>query len=245
MRKKLPLILALFTSGCPGVGARPLAALVLKSPAPVEPALRTGRQVAVCRFSDERGDLFGRDHPANGIPLVNLFFQGSTLEYPDHAGAIRQSVDGREQVSIGGLDEAIPRLLVETLRKSGAARADVCGEERAAPDYVLEGRLRAARFRSSVSGLLAATLGLFGVPFVFTHFELEYELTLFAAADPFRPLWQRTFRARDARAGGFYYLGPSVHASLVRALEQTLPCAAQELASAALANESRALSTRR
>jgi hypothetical protein len=187
-------------------------------------------------FSDDRGPEYARSFPTSRVPLVSLLHRGGQLSYPDHAGALSTHVDHHTVVAIGGLETALPGLLADTMRRMALADAQAAPEQPpdAPPaDFLVSGRLKRTAYRHHASVLAGATLGILGVPCFYASYELEFEVYLYRASDPLRPILQKTYRFIDSQVGGLYYNRPSVTRMFVRGLEQTLPEVGRDLASAA------------
>ncbi len=228
MRALLP-ICAVLAAGCiPTLKVQPLAQLPIAPRGAVEPAQQGWRSVVVYPFEEARGAEWGRASVSSQIPVINLLHSSFRYDYPE------QHAHG-DAVTVGSLDTGLPSLLAGTMRRmrltpNAVALAELSPAVGLGPDYVVTGRIRRARFETSESVLLGATLGLVGVPNRIDRFDLEYDVVLFRGGDRRTPLFRRTYRFVDLRAGGLYYHDDSRHALLVRALEQTLPRVVEDLA---------------
>jgi hypothetical protein len=230
MTLKHALMFVTFLAGCPGPRMVSLETLQLHTPTAWAP--HTDSRICVARFVDDRGEEYGRASPTSYMPVVSLVHRGYTLHYPEHTGALRS----KEGVVIGGMDNAVSRLLAETLRKTVAPAAWSSAEPSVAPrsdesDYVVSGRLLISQYHEDESQLLAITLGMFGVPFRFGRVELGMEVFLFRAGEPNQPLWHREYRFTDRKAAGLYYNKQMALPLIRRGLEQLLPQIANDLGS--------------
>jgi hypothetical protein len=232
MRRVFVLCISLALCACAPLKVLPLARLPLAGGSALDRPRQGERHIVVYPFDDDRGDEFARFSASNSIPLVNLFHNGVRCDYPEQSAF--SMADG-SAVTVGTLDQALPSLLAATMRQmrltpNASAAGELPVATRTRADYLVTGRLRRSRYESSESPLLGATLGLLGVPHRVDRFELEFEITLFKGENTGLPLMRRTYHFSDAQVVGLYYHLEARHTLLVRALEQTLPKAVDDLA---------------
>jgi len=106
-------------------------------------------------------------------------------------------------------------------------------------DYFVTGRLVRSSLRSDAFPFAAAALGVLGVPFKVAHYDFQYELALFDARAPQKPIFVHGYRFQDKRVGGLYYNRDAAYSLLQRGLEMTLADAVRDLAQIISVNESR------
>jgi len=232
----LALLLGVVQIGCVPLKTIPLETLDLRATQPVDGRLHTERRFVVARFVDGRGAAFSQQSATNYMPVVNWVHQGFTLSYPEQLG-LRGVHHGEAGVATGTLDVAMARLLAAQIRNLGlssnstsSADAAVVPQRVDETDYVVSGRLVRSSYKEQQSPILGVALGMLGVPFVFTHFELEFEVYLYRSGFPEQPLWRHTYRHAMSLAGGFYYNRQPAYRMVVQALEATLPRVVNDLA---------------
>jgi hypothetical protein len=232
MRLVSTLLLAAL-AGC-SIHAQPLTELTLTRP-PLAEGLHTDKRILVMPFRDMRGGEYLRIAPSSNVPVVNWFHSGELVFYPEHVGMLRTHVPRGDAVTVGSIGSAMPSLLVDTLRKMEIAPWAVAGGDDpniVAPDfdYVVTGRILKTRFRQDQSAILQLGLGLFGVPYRFATYDLEYEISLFDNRDPSRAVFTHVYSTTEHVAQGLYYNHDFAYPMFVRGLERTLPEVAQDLA---------------
>jgi hypothetical protein len=218
------LALALAVTGCVHiVAARPLSCLDLPSEPPV--AQPTTRSIAVAPFEDARGDEFGR---SDDTPLVNLFHQSASIEYPENVGALGGSAHGKRFIGTGSLDVALGALLAHSMRTMKLSPTVV--DAPAGADYFVTGRLTQSRFAMSSSPMVGALLGVLGVPFYRCACDLEFEVALYDARTPDAPVFRRRYAFHDHQYGGLYYHLDALDQMFRRGLGETLPAVVRDVA---------------
>jgi len=226
-------VLVAALAGC-SIHAQPLTDLTLARP-PLAEGLHTDKRIVVMPFQDLRGGEFLRFAPSSAIPVVNWFHSCEQFFYPEQVGMLRTRVPRGDAITVGALGTAMPTLIVDTLRKMEIASCAVAGGDNpnivaADFDYVVTGRILKTRFRQDSSAILQIGLGLFGVPYRFATYDLEYEISLFDNRDPSRAVFTHVYSTTEHVAQGLYYNHNYAYPMFVRGLERTLPEVAQDLA---------------
>ena len=223
-------------SACAPLRTIPLESLDLRAGRPVDGLLHSERRFVVARFVDARGNGFSRQLPTSYMPVVSWVHQGFELAYPEQLG-LRGMHHGEAGVATGTLDTALARLLATEIRNLGLSNNTSSSVDAAVipprvdeTDYVVSGRLIRASYKEQQSPILGITLGMLGVPFVFTHFDFEFEVYLYRSGFPEQPLWRHSYRHVMSLAGGLYYNRQPAYRMVVQALEATLPRVVQDLA---------------
>ena len=200
---------AMLGVGCTSVWqARPMAALPVCACERVPP---TRARIAIAPFVDGRSGEFGR---VRRSPV----YARTRIAYPENAGAF---VDRDRVVAVGSLDTALPLLLAREMEQMELVPSVALG---AAPaDWIVSGRLLRAEVDSAHSRVVAAALGLFGVPFGVERTRLEYEIWVAPASEPSRPMLHRTYSFAGRAVVGLYYGQHAAYDLLLRGLETTLP----------------------
>lgn len=240
-RPTLLAALVALASGCAAtIHAQPLDALPLAAPRALVPSQRGDARVLVYPFSDERGPEWLVPETADRIPIVSFFYGGHTLAYPEQAGLCHRGRGDGDVRSVGNLGAAMPSLLANAMRRMGytpwAASVSEAGAAPAAFDYFVTGRLKSTRLTNRDSTFAALLVGVLGVPYESTSYDLEFEVTLYHASDG-AELLRKTYRSVDRRVSGLYYNKSPATDLFARALEQTLPSVVEDLAAVTTALE--------
>jgi hypothetical protein len=227
-------------AGC-SIRAEQLKAQPLAHTQSVDAARQTDKKFLVQTFEDLRGGEYGYLYPTSIIPVVNFFHIGAYNKYPEQAGILRASRGGRATVSVGALDSAMPFLLSDMMRKmrftSNATPLDETNTkvDLRGFDYVVTGKLTNTRFSYHVVMVPLALLGILGVPYTFTFYDLDYEVAVALARDPGAPFMRKTYTFSDSTVVGLYYGQSAAFDMFIGGLEKTLPAVVQDIAQAVAA----------
>ncbi len=224
MRRVPIAIVGMVLVGC---AARTSAARIvdLEVPAPVtRSSTFAGERVLVRRFSDARPREAGRSLGGAGLLVPSGYRSEYTNAY------VQRSRGGPSTVYYGWLPTDLPYLLARSLPGENVRVADALPDARASStwDYGVEVRVLETRSTAWVH-LGLAFLGAFGTPGRFDRYELSYELSLYATADPERPLLTRAYTFDDRVAVGLYYGRERAERLPLRALESVLAESARDL----------------
>jgi hypothetical protein len=207
-----------------------------------EPTFRaatfTGKRVLVRRFSDARPREATRSMGGAGVIAPTGYTSEYTMAYAERGAR------GKVTVYYGSMPSDLPYLLARSLPGDNVSVADELPDAGAggAWDYVVEGRLLETRNTSWVHLGLAA-LGVLGTPGRFSRYELSYELSLYAGADPEHPLLTRTYAFDDRVAVGIYYGRKRAERLPREAIESVLAHSARDLITEVEKHEARVAST--
>lgn len=213
------LVIVALGAGCGSVlEARPIAALPV---CPVERVAPSSARITIAPFVDGRGGEFAR---VRHWPI----FARVRVAYPENAGAF---VDRDRVVAVGSLDTALPVLLARTMQAMELSPSVAVGDAppNGSMDWIVSGRLLRADVTRARSGLVAATVGLLGVPFGVERAHLEYEVWVASVRDPLRPVFHRSYAFDGRVVVGHYYGQHADYDLLLRALDATLPAVVRDV----------------
>lgn len=230
----LPVLLA----GCSGSQALRLDSHDISFDGPVEAPEKADAHFLLLPFEDERGPEFGYVYPSTFIPIASLFHMGGYTGYPENAGILKGRQDDQWVVSVGTLDQAMPYLLATLMEQMKLSTNSVpldSFEVEVAPepfDYLVKGRLIKTRYNEHVNIVPLGILGLLGAPYRFSDYEMEFEVSVFAAADLASPVLKKTYSFSDEKVGGAYYNHHAAWKMFMAGLENTLPQVIRDVAAA-------------
>jgi len=219
-------------SGC-AINARPLSETPIATTRALPATQRTAKHILVVPFEDLRGAEWATTTPDRYIPVVNWFHQSTRVFYPEQAGMLRGYEKHRGFVSTGAIGAALPVVLTRVMQQMGFsddAKVDDGKGDGTPYDYVVTGRIKRTCFRHHDSFITALTVGIFGVPFQFARYELEYEVSLYDAKDRATPLFSRSYKYEAKRNIGLYYNHTWAYPMFVAGLADTLPNVVADLA---------------
>lgn len=245
-KRCVPLVLAAAlaggsTTGC-SVRAEQLRAQPITYNRSIESDKQTESRFLIKPFDDLRGGEYSYIYASSFIPVVNFFHLGGYNRFPEQANLLRANRGGRPTVTVGALDSAMPFLLAELMRKMRLSSYATPLEEVNTKvdlrsfDYVVTGSLKTTRFAAHTNLIPLTLIGILGVPYLFTNYELEYDVAVAPAQDPSRPIMKKTYKFTDSTVVGLYYNHSAAFDMFIGALEQTLPTVVEDVAAAVAAN---------
>lgn len=199
---------------------------------------QTDKRFLIYPFDDLRGGEYAHVYPSSYILVANLFHLGGYNRYPEQAGILRASRGGRPVVSVGSLDAAMPFLIATMMREMKfTANATPLESVNARTslqdfDYVIRGNVKKTKYKSQTNIIPLAILGLLGTPYMFTNFEIEYEVLLFEPSDLSTPLHRETYTFEDSTPVGLYYNSSAAFDMFIAGLETTIPDVVSDIADA-------------
>lgn len=224
------------TSAC-ATRAQQLSAQPLTPGKSLSSSDQSNSSVLVYPLIDERGGEYAYLYPTSLIPVVDFFHIGNRSQYPETAGLVSNQ-GGRATVTHGSLAPAFPYLMAAMVREmrltSNVTPIDQINSkvDLTTFDYVIMGKLKRTTLKTHVNLIPLALLGIIGVPYAFTNYELEYEIELYRGGRVDEPIYSETYTYRRKKAVGFYYNGSAHFDMFIGGLEDTLPRAVQDIAAA-------------
>ena len=228
-------------AGC-SIRAEQLRAQPLTYSRSIQSDKQTESRFLIKPFEDLRGGEHSYIYATSFIPVVNFFHIGAYNRFPEQANLLQANRGGRPTVTVGALDSAMPFLLAELMRKMRLTSYATPLEEvntkvdLRAFDYVVTGSLKTTRFAAHTNLIPLTLIGILGVPYLFTNYELEYDVTVAPAQEPSRHIMTKTYKFADSTAVGLYYNHSAAFDMFIGALEQTLPTVVEDVAAAVAAN---------
>lgn len=225
-------------AGCSGSQALQLRSQPIPFDDPVEAGEKAGANFLLLPFADDRGEEFGYIYPSTFIPVASLFHMGGHTGYPENAGILKNHQDHGRVVTVGTLDQAMPYLLATLMGKMGltdkAVPLNTFDVEQAPEpfDYLVKGRVIRTLFDEHFNLVPLGLLGPFGVPYRFSDYEMEFEVSVYAAGDLANPVLQETYTFSDEKVGGAYYNHHAAWKMFMAGLEKTLPQVVRDVAAA-------------
>jgi len=222
------MLMAVLTAGC-SWRAEQLKSQPLINSSNVSFEKETDKSFLVYAFDDLRGAEYAYHYPTSFIPPVMFFHVGSYNKYPGQAGILIASRGGRTVVSVGALDTSIPYLLCDMMRDMKltvhAAPTDSVNTsaDLASFDYVVKGKINKTKFSQHANPVPLACLSILGVPFIFTSYSMEIEVSVFSKNDVKTPLMQKTYTFKDSTPVGLYYNQSAAFDMFIAGLEERLP----------------------
>lgn len=237
MRSAVGITLAMTLVGC-SMQAEQLKQHPLMVDRSVETAAQGEKSIVIYPFDDHRGGEFGSLYPTTVIPVVGLFHFGWDNQFPEQSRKLITKRGSAPTVSVGSLDSAMPFLFSSVMRDMrltpSATPLDAVSTQvdLGEYDYVVQGSVTRTKMTDQGNVVPLGALSVFGVPFIFVDFELEYEVRVFRPGDLSTPILEKTYVYEDDRAVGLYYNQDAAYELFVDALEETVPQAVEDIAAA-------------
>ena len=233
MRVRSLVVLVLLVSGCATL-RQDLAALPVRTASRLAPSGRTAHRIALLPFEDQRGDEWVRGSPERYIPVVNMLHRRHDTFYPEQAARLRTASHGHGVTTAGSLATAMPALLATTMQQMGIPDDVALGD--AGAELIVTGRIKRTQLREDTVPLSFLLLGMLGVPYGVSHYDLAYEVMLFDARDRTKPIFSRTYDWHGKRTLGAYYHHQFAYDLFIGGFNDTLPMVIADLDAAIAAH---------
>lgn len=233
---RLLLMAAVFVMTVPITGcsfrAQQLKSQPLNTTLSIPSGSQTDKKFLVYPLEDLRGGEYGIAYPI--VP----FHMAMDNRYIESTEILQSSQGGKATFTVGSMPAAFPYLLANMMRETrftnNATPLDQLNTkvDLDSFDYVVKGKLINTKMVTHSNMIPLGLLSIFGVPFIFVNYTLEFEVSLYQGKNIEEPILTRTYLFEDKKVRGMYY-GFSAHFDLfMDGLEGLLPDVVQDIANA-------------